>query len=235
MTPEESQHRRQATPGTTTDGQPTDAHGSQRGSARVESIAIDVGAAGTRLLGPTLFGEGFSVDECSTWSITFRDERRSLELSCYREDPTPWLNVVLGLRTSDEHMSVALCRLYPDVAALRSLAMCRIDSAELLVTRLEMVHDSWLPALIWPAFEQPERFLKAWQARRREAEETYVADALQQRLLRARWAYDRGEFAKAVEQYALAGLPDLSAADNRRYVLARRHSNPRSASEKSSR
>jgi hypothetical protein len=84
------------------------------------------------------------------------------------------------------------------------------------------VRDEWLPTLVWPAFEQPERFRKAWQAQRRETEERYVAGVLHHRLLQARWAYDRGDFAQALEHYTLAGVADLSAADNHRYVLARR-------------
>jgi hypothetical protein len=183
---------------------------------------IDLGAAAQRVLGSTLLGEGFTIDGSSEWSITFRDECRSIELSCYREDPTPWLNVVLGLRVSDAQMTVALWQLYPDVAALASLETGRVDSPELLTARLEMVRDEWLPTLIWPAFEQPERFREAWRAQRREAEERYVADVLRQRLQQARRAYDRGDFATAVEKYTLAGVAGLSAADNRRYVMARR-------------
>lgn len=183
---------------------------------------IDLGRAAQRVLGPTLFDEGFSIDGSSEWSITFRDERRSIELSCYREDPTPWLNVVLGLRDSEAQMTVALWRLYPDVAALGFLETGRVDSRELLAARLEMVRDEWLPSLVWPAFEQPERFREVWLAQRCESEQTYVANVLRQRLLRARRAYERGDFAAALEHYTQAGLADLSAVDNRRYVMARR-------------
>jgi hypothetical protein len=43
-----------------------------------------------------------------------------------------------------------------------------------------------------------------------------------QRIDQARWAYDHGDPAKAVEQYTLAGISDLTAADRRRYTMARR-------------
>lgn len=112
--------------------------------------------------------------------------------------------------------------MYPDVAALAFLETGRVDPPELLAARLEMVRDEWLPTLIWPAFEQPEHFRETWQAQRRAAEERYAADVLRQRLLWARWAYDRGDLAKTVKEYALAGVAGLSAADNRRYVMARR-------------
>jgi hypothetical protein len=78
---------------------------------------IDLGVAAQRVLGPTLVGEGFSIDGSSEWSVTFRAERRSIELSYYPEDPTPWLNVVLELWDSHAQMVVALWRLYPEVAA----------------------------------------------------------------------------------------------------------------------
>lgn len=183
---------------------------------------LDLGAAAERILGPTLAAEGLTIDGYSPSSITFRDERRVIELSYYREDLTPWLHVELGLRGSSGQLTVALWRLFPEVEALAARETCEFDSAELLEARLVEIRDDWLGRLIWPVFEKPERFRAGWLAQQAESEKRYEADVRRERLVQARWAYDHDNLARAVEQYTLAGLDDLTAADRRRYTMARR-------------
>ena len=185
-------------------------------------MVLDLGAASQQILGPTLAAHGFSVDGASESSIVYRDETRSIELGYYPEDPTPWLNVVLGLRTSGAELLVGLWRLYPEVSAAVAPGVGRFDSAESLDARLTTIRDDWLERLILPAFNQPERFRLAWRAQRDESEQTYEADVREQRLTQARWAYDHGDLPRAVEQFTLAGVDGLSAADRRRYVMASR-------------
>jgi hypothetical protein len=109
---------------------------------------LDLGAAAERILGPTLVAQGFTIDDYSQSSITFRDERRIIELSYYPEDPTPWLSVVLGLREPAGQLTVALWRLFPEVAALSARESSQFSSADQLDARLAVIRDNWLETLI---------------------------------------------------------------------------------------
>lgn len=185
-------------------------------------MVLDLGAETKRVLGPALADRGFSVDGSSEFSITYRDETRSIELGYYPEDPTPWLNVVLGLRVAGAELLVGLWRLCPEVSASQAPAVGRFDSVESLDARLVTVRDDWLDRLILPAFERPELFRVAWAEQRAETEQRFAKDVRDQRLAQARWAYEHDDFELAVEQFTLAGVEELSAADRRRLVMARR-------------
>lgn len=185
-------------------------------------MVIDLGVAAADVLTPTLADRGFVVDGSSSSAITFRDEQRLIELSYYPEDRTPWLSVVLGLRQAEVEIAVALWRLFPAVPGLAAVETSQFSSIGTLRSRLVKVRDAWLDEYIWPAFAQPERFRRAWLDQQDEAEQRYRTDVLQQRLRQARAAFDRGNLQQAAEQYTLAGLDELSAADRRRYVVARR-------------
>ncbi|WP_375431310.1 hypothetical protein [uncultured Friedmanniella sp.] len=184
-------------------------------------MAVDLGKAAGDVLGQTLADQGFVVDGSSSSAVTFRDEQRLLELSYYPEDPTPWLSVVLGLRETSAELRVALWRLFPEAPRLAAAENGQFSSSETLVDRLVTVRDAWLDQYIWPAFEQPERFRRAWLAQQDEAEQRYQAGVQDQRLRQARSAFDRGDLPEAVEQYPLAGIDSLSAADRGRYIRAR--------------
>lgn len=178
----------------------------------------NLGEVAEQVLGPVLSEEGLAVDEYSSTSITYRDEKRVIELSYYPEDLHPWLNVVLSLVQSGGLLRVALWRLYSEAEA----PPLGFDSVDALRQSLLTVRGEWLDRLIWPAFRDPDRFRHAAVAELDEVHRNYVGSQREERLAQARWAFKRGSFLEAAEKYA--GILDLSAADKRRYVLAQRQS-----------
>ena len=119
-------------------------------------------------------------------------------------------------------LEVPLWRAYPAVPELRDPAVIEFDSQRALEGKIAHFHDVWLPGLVVPLLDDEARLRSVWLQMSRDLDDEYDRRVREQELRRARRMYDAGDYRGAFDAYVLYGVDTLSAADRRRYVMARR-------------
>jgi hypothetical protein len=181
-----------------------------------------------RILGQTMFQLGYVIRDEDDAHIAYVDDRSVISLSYTLEElPTPWLSVTVGLSgiPVEALRPIALWRAYPDVPELQVPATMEFNSQQSLVARIERVRDDWLPKLILPLFVDDSRLWAAWGELSREINEEGIENARQmlvQQIRRARQRFDTGDYEGAIQIYAACSPASLTAADRRRFAMARK-------------
>lgn len=182
-----------------------------------------------RVLAPTLSGLGFDVRDATDTVVTLIGARRGVRLSYNREDlPHAWLSVTAGVSDAvgEPPRFVALWRAYPDRAELQDPSLMAFSSQEELDQRLAHVRDNWFPRFVLPLMESEDRLGAVLLEQESELLEEHDRLRVERHLRQARALFDAGDYQGAVDSYGMAGIETLSAADTRRFVIARRHLGP---------
>ena len=185
----------------------------------------NLGATVRHLLDPALSDLGFALAVEEESHVSYVCGRYAITLEYGLEElPVPWLVLTVDFfDTSDgTPLRVALWRAYPDVVELRDPAVVRFNSQQSLEAQIATIRDEWLSRFIVPLIGDEERLRAVWLETERELDDEYNRRVREQELRRARRMYDAGDYRGDFDAYVLYGVDTLSAADRRRYVMARR-------------
>jgi hypothetical protein len=189
----------------------------------VSHASPDLGAVAGRSVGAYLGIEGFELLTAEPTKVEYAKSGMLLSLSYYAEEAAPrGLNIGLGFRHQDGTTNtVGLWSLIPEDAMGESLALVRFTDEDELLTLLLRLRDVALPRFAARYWRQPDLLVSAVQRAAADREAMHQRAIDQKQLEVARKAFDKGDFQRAVDLFALAG-DELSAADTQRLNIARR-------------
>lgn len=186
-------------------------------------VTTDLAVAVPQILGDYLREEGFVAIEAARASVVFQRHDVLLRVSMYEEDALPRaLNVGLGVRAADGGAdTVGLWSLIPRDAEAQAYAVWRFANQGDLEGVLARLRDEVLPEYAAPLWRHPPRLQLVLEQARAARHELHETRLQQLHLDQARAAFEQGQFAKATDEYVLAGS-GLTAADRKRLDIAKR-------------